>query len=68
RADRFALRQVRGGAEVLRRCLAYAFEREPFAVSPPLWQVWLLHPAASATERLQQAETLALGGKETSDV
>ncbi|HRV30245.1 MAG TPA: hypothetical protein P5169_00945 [Kiritimatiellia bacterium] len=68
RADRFALREVRGGAEVLRRCLAYAFEREPFAVSPPLWQVWLLHPAASATERLQQAQTLALGGKETSDV
>lgn len=53
-ADRFALREA-GGVAVLQRSLEQAFEREPVAVDPPLWQVWLLHRTAAASHRLRQA-------------
>ena len=54
RADRFALRHA-GGAEALRACLRSEFEREPFAVDAPAWQVLLLRRMPTAARRLAQA-------------
>ncbi len=58
RADRFALRHA-GGAEVLRTCLRHEFEREPFAVDAPGWQVALLRKTPTPAKRLAQAQDLA---------
>ena len=58
RADRFALRHA-GGAEVLRTCLRHEFEREPFAVDAPGWQVALLRKTPTPAKRLAQAQNLA---------
>ena len=58
RADRFALRQA-GGAEVLRACLRFDFEREPFAADAPLWHVLLLRRTPTAASRLAQAQAVA---------
>jgi STE24 endopeptidase len=57
RADRFALRHA-GGAEVLVACLRQSFERAPFGVDAPLWQVLLLHRKPTARCRLARAGEL----------
>lgn len=58
RADRFALRHA-GGADVLLSCLRHRFEREPFAVDAPGWQVALLRKMPTPAKRLAQAQALA---------
>lgn len=58
RADRFALRHA-GGADVLLSCLRHRFEREPFAVDVPGWQIALLRKMPTAARRLAQAQALA---------
>lgn len=58
RADRFALRHA-GGADVLRSCLRHRFEREPFAMDAPGWQVALLWKMPTPAQRLAQAQALA---------
>ncbi len=57
RADRFALRHA-GGGEVLLSCLRHEFEREPFAVDAPFWQVVLLRRMPTPARRLAQARSL----------
>ena len=57
RADRFALRHA-GGADVLLSCLRHRFEREPFAVDAPGWQVALLRKMPPPAKRLAQAQAL----------
>lgn len=54
-ADRFALRQA-GGADALRACLRHEFERAPFAMDAPGWQVALLHNKPTPARRLAQAQ------------
>ena len=54
RADRFALRHA-GGEDVLLSCLRNRFEREPFAVDAPGWQVALLRKMPTPARRLAQA-------------
>ncbi len=63
RADRFALRHA-GGADVLLACLRHRFEREPFAVDAPGWQIALLRKMPTAARRLAQAQALALAPDE----
>ncbi len=58
RADRFALRHA-GGAEVLQSCLRHEFERAPFAVDAPRWQVELLSNRPTPARRLAQAAEMA---------
>jgi len=57
RADRFALRHA-GGSEALLSCLRHEFERVPFAVDAPAWQVLLLRRMPTAARRLAQAKAL----------
>lgn len=54
RADRFALRHA-GGPEVLQACLKKSFERAPFGVDAPVWQILLLHRKPTARCRLEKA-------------
>ena len=54
RADRFALLHA-GGADALLSCLRSEFEREPFAVDAPAWQVLLLRRMPTPVRRLAQA-------------
>ena len=54
RADRFALRHA-GGVAALQACLRHDFEREPFAVDLPVWQVALLRRMPTAAKRLARA-------------
>jgi hypothetical protein len=54
RADRFALLHA-GGADALRSCLRREFEREPFAMDAPAWQVLLLRRMPTPACRLAQA-------------
>lgn len=60
RADRFALRHA-GGADVLLSCLRREFERAPFAVDAPGWQVALLRRMPTPAARLAQAHALEHG-------
>jgi len=53
-ADRFSLHHA-GDASVLRSCLQQEFEREPFAVDSPRWQVILLRRMPTPAHRLAQA-------------
>jgi hypothetical protein len=55
RADRFALRHA-GGTEALLSCLRHEFERAPFAVDAPGWQVALLLNKPTPAQRLAQAQ------------
>ena len=54
RADRFALRHA-GGTEALLSCLRHEFERAPFAVDAPVWQVALLRRMPTPARRLNEA-------------
>lgn len=56
-ADRFALRHA-GGEEVLRAYLRHEFERAPFAVTEPGWQVALLRNRPTPACRLAQAQAV----------
>jgi len=57
-ADRFALQHA-GGKEVLESCLRQEFERSPFAVDSPRWQVLLLQRMPTPARRLAQADAMA---------
>lgn len=58
RADRFALRHA-GGAAVLVSCLRREFERAPFALDAPGWEVALLRRMPTPARRLAQARECA---------
>jgi hypothetical protein len=54
RADHFALCHA-GGTEALLSCLRHEFERAPFAVDAPVWQVALLRRMPTPARRLRKA-------------
>lgn len=66
RADRFALRHA-GGAAALQACLRHDFERAPFAVAAPWWQVALLRNRPTPARRLAQAQAEEAAGAPAPD-